>query len=141
MTSRPRLVFDGIATDGTRALQRQPLDTAARCLGDDFKLAHPLEALVAIFNLRGSEGAQAFQGKCFHVKAGEHAAEHDRFAQRVEAHLAVIEGRKIPGQASREGIPRASRIVDVFERIGAAAKELAIRTKRRAPCSPFFMTT
>src|ERR1700682_6398591 len=97
------------------------LRALGKCSLYDLELAHELERLVTFLDLVHREFAQTFETKCFYAKTGEHASVDHGFAQIVEVHL-LHRAREVTGHADRECVPCPGRIVDIFERIGAAAE-------------------
>src|SRR5438552_261784 len=108
--------------------------TGANCLtslilsSDDFELAHQFESFVALLDFVDRQLAQTFQAECFHRETGEHASINHRFAQISEMHSLHCSGQ-ISRDAAGEGVPCPGWIVNVFQRIGAAAEKFIIAEK------------
>src|SRR5436309_6201924 len=100
-------------------------DTPARSSSfcGHFELAHEFECLVTLCDFVHRQIAQTLETECFHAKAGEHASVNHRLAQIVEVNRFHCAG-EIPGHAAGKRVPCPGRIVNVFERICAAAKKL-----------------
>ena len=83
------------------------------------------------------DGAHAFEAEGFHVVAGEHTADDDGGLQSLEADLVIVATGQVAGQSAGEGISRAGRIVDVFQRVGGAAEEIIVFTEKEAAVLAF----
>src|SRR5207248_1091990 len=102
-----------------------------------FELAHEFECLVTLRDFLHGELAQTLQTECFHAKASQDASVNHRFTQIVEVHFLHC-AREISGHAAGECVPCPGWIVNVFERIGAAAEELVSLAKEQCAMLAFF---
>ncbi len=94
-------------------------------------MAHRAEHLVTLGDGVGSEGAHPFEAETLDVETREDAAVDDGFAQQLEGDVASLRGEPA-SEAACEGVARAGRVVDVFERVGGAGEKPAVAKKQAA---------
>src|SRR5436309_8699855 len=114
-------------------------DTPARSSSfcGHLELAHKFERLVTLCDFLHRQIAQTLQTECFHAEAGQHASVNHRSAQIVEVHRLHCPS-EISGHAAGKSVPRPGRIVNVFQRVGATAKELVSLAKKQCAMLAFF---
>ena len=94
-----------------------------RLLVQGFEIAHRFDGFVAMFDVRGRQGAHPLQRECLDVVAGEHGAVDDCFAQCFECDFSMIQACQVARQPARKGVARAGGVVDVLQRIRAAGEK------------------
>src|SRR6266699_763979 len=95
------------------------------------KLAHQFERFVAFVDLVHRQIAQALETECFYAKTCQHAAVDHRFAKISKGDLANC-ARQIAGHSTRKRVPCSGRIVNIFQRIRAAAEKFVFTKQQRA---------
>src|SRR5437879_266355 len=101
---------------------------AQRVSFDQFKLTHSLKGLVTLCDLVPRQFSQPFETECFDRETGEHTPIDHGLTEVGEADFFYRAG-EISGDSACKRVPRPSRIMNVFERVCAAAEKVIFSKK------------